>query len=315
MTGLREAVMDKLCELADKGENFNILVSDSTSTSKIESFIKKYPDRVVNVGIAEQNLVGMAAGMALGGITAITANAAPFLVARSNEQVKNDICYTDSNVKLIGLNPGCAYGALGPTHHAIDDISIMRSLGNIRIFAPADAAEAKAITEYAVLTKGPMYIRLDSISTEDIHDDKYLFVPGNINIHSAEGDIAVIALGTAIHDVIAAAAILKEEGITLKIIGLPSIRPLDKITLTAELASSKGIITVEEHSTHGGLGSLVSDLMMENAVYKPLIKLGIPEGSFAPADPRNAIKRKMSIDPEGIAKTARIMENRCKNER
>ena len=149
-TGLREVMVQALIEAVEDNVNLAVLVSDSTSTSKIAPFQEKYPDRLINVGIAEQNLIGVAVGLSLGGYVAVTANAAPFLVARSNEQIKNDVCYSQTNVKLVGLNAGVGYGALGSTHHAIDDIAIMRGFGNIIVLAPADPIETQKIFKYAL---------------------------------------------------------------------------------------------------------------------------------------------------------------------
>ena len=154
---LRDGVMDTLTRLADTGTDVLVVVADSTSTSKIGAFQGKHPTRVINVGIAEQNMVGMAAGLALGGRVVFTANAAPFLVARANEQVKNDVCYSQTNVKMIGLNAGVTYGPLASTHHAIDDISIMSGFGNVQIFAPCDSVEAAQIVEYAAGIRPGLY--------------------------------------------------------------------------------------------------------------------------------------------------------------
>ena len=169
---LRDVMVDSLIQLTRAGMNIAVLVSDSTSTSKITPFTKQFPDRLINVGIAEQSLVGTAAGMSLGGYVAVTANAAPFLVNRANEQVKNDVCYSNTNVKLMGLNAGVCYGALASTHHAIDDVSIMRGFGNILIFAPSDGIEAKQIFAYALNYVGPVYVRMDSAKLPNIHDEK-----------------------------------------------------------------------------------------------------------------------------------------------
>ncbi|MGP2730091.1 transketolase family protein, partial [Serratia marcescens] len=139
MQDLRDAVVTALIEEQLAGADLSVMVADSTSTSKIAPFEQAYPERVVNVGIAEQNMVGMAAGMALSGRTVFTANAAPFLFARSNEQMKNDVCYTETNVKMLGLNAGFGYGPLGATHHCMNDIAIARTLGNLSVYAPADA--------------------------------------------------------------------------------------------------------------------------------------------------------------------------------
>ncbi|MFQ6116559.1 MAG: transketolase family protein, partial [bacterium] len=146
---LRTVMVQTFMDAVEDDVNLVVVVSDSTSTSKIAPFMEKYPERLINVGIAEQNLVGIATGLSLGGYIAVTANAACFLVARANEQIKNDVCYSNSNVKLVGLNAGVSYGALASTHHAIDDISIMRGLGNIQILAPSDPIETNQIFRYA----------------------------------------------------------------------------------------------------------------------------------------------------------------------
>ena len=283
--GLRETAVEQFIAEVAAGTNLVVLVSDSTSTSKISPFQKMYPERLVNVGIAEQDLIGAAAGMALGGMVPVTANAAPFLLGRSNEQIKNDVCYSDTNVKLIGLNPGFAYGSLGPTHHSIDDISIMRGFGRIRIFAPQDSRETREIVRYALGITGPVYIRLDSISVEDLPGTAAGFTPGNLTIHREGGDCAVLALGTASHEALAAAEILAGEGIQAKVIGISSVRPVDREGLKELCRRFSWITTVEEHSVHGGIGSLMAECMAEAGTGTRLLRLGIPEGEFAPASP------------------------------
>jgi transketolase len=305
--GLRETAVEHFMEEVAAGTNLVVLVSDSTSTSKISPFQKKYPDRLVNVGIAEQNLVGAAAGMALGGMIPVTANATPFLVGRSNEQVKNDICYSDTNVKLIGLNPGFAYGSLGPTHHAIDDISIMRGFGRIEIFAPQDPRETRGILRYAIGRKGPVYIRLDSISVEDLPGTDADFTPGRLTLHRKGGDCAVLALGTAAHKALAAAETLSGEGIQAEVIGISSVRPVDREGLKELCSRYTRLITVEEHSVHGGIGSLMAECIAEEGTGSRLMRLGVPEGEFAPASPREAIRQKFGLDAAGIADKMRIM--------
>lgn len=297
---LREIMVEKLIDAVNQNKNIVVLVSDSTSTSRIKLFQQKFPDRLINVGIAEQNMVGVAAGISMGGQIAVTANAAPFLLNRSNEQIKNDICYARTNVKLIGLNPGLCYGSLGPTHHSIDDISIMRGFGNILIFTPSDPIETEQILNFALDYEGPVYIRLDSASLRNIHDDSYKFRPGK-PIRLLEGsDITILALGTAVHDVVQAAELLKNELITPEVISISSIRPFENDMIINSINKTGQVVTVEEHSTHGGLGSLTADLIAEKGLAARLLKLGIPEGSFAEACPRDYLKKKYRIDASGI---------------
>src|SRR6056297_593212 len=303
--GMRETMVDVLIEEAQAGTNIVVLVSDSTSTSKIKPFQEQFPEKLVNLGIAEQNMVGAAAGMALGGMIPITANAAPFLLGRSNEQVKNDICYSETNVKLVGLNPGFAYGALGPTHHSIDDISIMRGFGAISIFAPQDPRETAHLFRHVLHTEGPVYVRLDSISAESLAATREGFFPGKLTLHRQGEQLVIMALGTSIHPCLAAAETLQDAGIHTSVVGVSSIRPMDYDQLEQILRAHKTVLTVEEHSVHGGLGSLVAEVIAEKQLGTRLKRSGIDEGSFAPADPADAIRKRYRLDAEGIVGTVK----------
>lgn len=301
---LREAMVESLLASAREGVNIAVLVSDSTSTAKIAPFKEQFPDRLINVGIAEQNLVGTAAGMALGGYVAVTANAAPFLVHRANEQVKNDICYSNTNVKLMGLSAGVCYGGLASTHHAIDDVSIMRGFGNIQIFAPSDSIETRHILDYALNYVGPVYIRMDSAQLPIIHDETYVFYPGQPDIMHDGDDISIFAMGSTAHEAVAAGTLLEKEGISAEIVNLPSIRPLEPKRITDSLSRTGLAITVEEHSQHGGIGSLISEIIAENGIQCRLKRLGFPEGEFAVSGPRSEMRQHIGIDAAGIALTA-----------
>ena len=301
---LREVMVETLIKAADEGVDLITLVSDSTSTAKIAPFKDRHPDRLVNVGIAEQCLVGTAAGMALGGFVSVTANAAPFLVHRANEQVKNDVCYTNTNVKLVGLNAGVCYGALASTHHAIDDISIMRGFGNIVIFAPSDPLEAEQIFKYALNYEGPVYIRMDSAKFPVLHDDNYRFQPGKVDILRTGRDISIIAMGSTVHEAVAAGEVLSGQGIDAEVINLSSIRPLDHAGLVASLRKTGLALTVEEHSVHGGVGSLVSEIAAEEGIGCRVKRLGFAEGKFASPGPRDEMRAHIGIDAPGIVKAA-----------
>jgi len=310
--GMRETMVDVMIEEAQAGTNLVVLVSDSTSTSKIKPFQEQFGDKVINVGIAEQNLVGAAAGMALGGMIPITANAAPFLLGRSNEQVKNDICYSETNVKLVGLNPGFAYGSLGPTHHSIDDISIMRGFGTISIFAPQDPRETAHLFRHAVHTKGPVYIRLDSISAENLEATASGFLPGKLTVHRQGEQLVILALGTSVHHCIAASKTLQNEGIYSSVVGVSSIRPMNYEQLEQILSSHKTALTVEEHSVHGGLGSLLAEVIAERQLGTRLKRIGIDEGNFAPASPADEIRKRYRLDAEGIVETVKELTGKVK---
>lgn len=306
---LRDSFINTLQEIRTQNDKLVVLVSDSTSTSKIQPFMEKFPGAVINIGIAEQNMVGIAAGMSIGGFIPITANAVPFLLGRSNEQVKVDICYAETNVKLVGLNPGFAYGSLGSSHHCLDDISTVLALGNIEVFAPSDPVETAAITRYAVNKIGPVYIRLDSFKAENIHDEPYRFTPGAPVLLREGNDITICALGTIVHEALAAAEDLEKKGIQAEIVSISSLRPLDAQKIITSLQKTSCVLTLEEHSLHGGLGSIISEIIAEQELHCRIKKLGVTKGEFAPASPREDIKKHYNLDKEGIIKQAQQFYN------
>ncbi|MXP49472.1 transketolase family protein [Pantoea sp. Eser] len=276
------------------------VVADSTSTAKIAPFIKAFPDRSINVGIAEQTLVGTAAGLALGGKIAATCNAAPFLVSRANEQVKVDVCYNNTNVKLFGLNAGASYGPLASTHHSIDDIAVMRGFGNIEIYAPSCPLECRQIIDYALAHVGPVYIRLDGKDLPQLHDESYQFRPWQIDVLREGHDIALVAMGSTVH----AAGQLAEQGISAGVIAVPSIRPCDTQQLCNLLNHYPAVISVEEHNVNGGVGSLVAEVLAEGGCAIPLLRLGIPDGEYAIAGDRASTRARHGIDASSVVNSA-----------
>ncbi|MBJ9257606.1 transketolase family protein [Citrobacter amalonaticus] len=304
---LANVMVQAFIDAVENGVDLVPVVADSTSTAKIGPFIKQYPDRLVNVGIAEQSMVGTAAGLALGGKVAVTCNAAPFLISRANEQIKVDVCYNNTNVKLFGLNAGASYGPLASTHHAIDDIAIMRGFGNIQIFAPSSPRECRQIIDYAIGYQGPVYIRMDGKALPELHDESYRFVPGAV-VTLREGDtLALVATGSTVHEIVDAAALLADSGIQATVVSVPSIRPCDTKALLAALKGCKAVITVEEHNINGGLGSLVAEVLAEGGTAAVLKRLGIPDGEYAAAADRGWMRQHHGFDAQSIAARARAM--------
>ncbi|MDM2744274.1 transketolase family protein [Citrobacter sp. Cu231] len=302
---LANVMVQAFIDAVEKGVDLVPVVADSTSTAKISPFIKQFPDRLVNVGIAEQSMVGTAAGLALGGKVAVTCNAAPFLISRANEQIKVDVCYNNTNVKLFGLNAGASYGPLASTHHSIDDIAIMRGFGNIQIFAPSSPRECRQIIDYAIGYQGPVYIRLDGKALPELHDESYRFVPGAV-LTLREGEhVALVATGSTVHEIVDAAALLADAGIQAKVVSVPSIRPCDTKALLSVLQGCKAVITVEEHNINGGLGSLVAEVLAEGGVGAVLKRLGIPDGEYAAAADRGWLRQHHGFDAAAIAAQAR----------
>ena len=304
---LANVMVQAFIDAVENGVDLVPVVADSTSTAKIGPFIKQFPDRLVNVGIAEQSMVGTAAGLALGGKVAVTCNAAPFLISRANEQIKVDVCYNNTNVKLFGLNAGASYGPLASTHHAIDDIAIMRGFGNIQIFAPSSPRECRQFIDYAIGYQGPVYIRMDGKALPELHDESYQFVPGAV-VTLREGDaLALVATGSTVHEIVDAAALLADSGIQATVVSVPSIRPCDTKALLAAVKGCKAVITVEEHNINGGLGSLVAEVLAEGGTGAILKRLGIPDGEYAAAADRGWMRQHHGFDAQSIAAQAREM--------
>jgi len=298
---LRDAQVETLIRLTKEGVNIMYLVSDSVSTSKIKRFMELFPERVINVGIAEQNLIGMAVGIENGGFIPVTGNAAPFLISRSAEQLKVDVSYSNTNIKINAMHPGFSYGTDGITHHEVNDISVIRGFPSFEIYVPCDAIECRLMTEYALFHKGPVYMSLNTGNFPDILPENHQFLPGR-PIQVAQGsDLTIIALGTAVHDALAAAQNMGDF-CSLDIFALSSIRPLDAVPLVESIRKTGKVITVEQHSTHGGCGSLIAELIAENGLGVCLVRLGVPEGSFT----KNALgmynKQVFGLDAEGISK-------------
>ena len=301
---LASVMVQAFIDAVDAGLDVVPVVSDSTSTAKIGPFMQRFPERLINVGIAEQSLVSVAAGLALGGKIAATCNAAPFLISRANEQIKVDVCYNQANVKMFGLNAGTSYGPLASTHHSIDDISVMRGFGNVQIFAPADAVECRQIVDYALRYHGPVYIRLDGKALPDVHGADYQFKPGQVDILRQGADVSIVALGSVVHEAVDAAALLAEQGIQAQVINLSSIRPLQRDVLLSALSGTRAVISVEEHNVNGGVGSLVAEVLAEAGLGIPLIRLGIGDGEYAAAGAREPTRALHNIDAAGIVAAA-----------
>jgi transketolase len=302
---LREKQIETLIALTEQGMNTIYVVSDSVSTSKVKPYMERFPGRVVNVGIAEQNLVGIAAGLANAGFIPFTGNAAPFLISRSAEQIKIDAAYSCSNIKLNGMHTGFSYGLDGITHHEVNDISVMRGFPSIQIFAPCDGRECALITEYAASRQGPVYMSLNSGNFPVITGADYRFSPGKPVQFAGGKDLTLIALGSAVHDVLEAAASAASY-CSADIFSLSSIRPLDGGPLLESIRKTGRVITVEQHSSHGGCGSLVAEMIAENGLGARLKRLGIPEGVYTKNAATADNKRFFALDTEGISGEIRI---------
>jgi transketolase len=304
---LRDSAVLAYINMVKQGAEIMYLVSDSVSTSKIKPFRDLFPERVINTGIAEQNLMGIAAGLAASGIIPVTGNAAPFLISRSNEQLKVDISYSNSNVKVNGMHPGFSYGTDGITHHEVNDICAVRGMPNFEIYVPCDSRECSRILGYAVLERqGPVYVSLNSGKFPVITSPSSAFRPGEPPRFSEGKDLTIIALGTAVHDALEAAESLKGR-ISCDIFAVTSIRPFSPEALVESIRKTGLVLTVEQHSTHGGAGSLVAELIAGRGLGARLVRLGVPEGAFTKNRTAADNKAFFKLDAAGIATTLEEM--------
>ena len=268
-----------LQELAAADRNIVAVTSDSRGSSKLVPFGEKFPAQIVEVGIAEQNLVGVAAGLASCGKKVFAVSPACFLTARALEQIKNDVAYSDNPVNVIGISAGVSYGALGSTHHSLHDFAALRAINNIIVVAPADNFETVQAIELAALTNQPIYLRFGKKAMpplKELNEDKFLFGKGRV---ICEGDdVAIVATGETVYLALQAAKKLASEyAVNATVVSMHTIKPLD-VELLAQLAAKcKAIVTVEEHSVYGGLGEACAAYLLQSNYYNKFRILGIPD--------------------------------------
>jgi transketolase len=302
----RDAYVATLAELAQTDHRIVGVVNDSVGSSKLDAFKKAFPDRLINVGIAEQDMVGVAAGLANGGRIPFVSAASCFLTGRALEQIKADVAYSNRNVKLCGMSPGMAYGELGPTHHSIEDIAWLRAIDNMIIVVPADPIETAAAMRWAAATEGPAFIRVSRMAVPEVYGADYEFVPGTAQILRDGGDVTIISNGTVLWRSLAAAEQLAEEGISARVISMPTVKPLDVDAVIAAAKETKGIVTAEEATTAGSLGGAVAETVVQHHPTRVRI-LGEPE--FAPTGSAGFLLNRYGMSPDGIAEAARTLVN------
>lgn len=272
-----EVFAQTLMNLAKGDKDVRVVTSDSRGSGKLVPFGEKFPDQIVEVGIAEQNLVGIAAGLAATGKKVFAVSPACFLTARALEQIKNDVCYSDIPVKLIGISAGVSYGALGSTHHSLHDFAALRAINNVTVMAPADNFETEQAILKAYEMESPVYIRFGKKPMADLYDGQAEFEVGKAARLSRGEDVLFVASGETVIHALEAADELKQLGRSATVLSLHTIKPLDAKTILAEAAASKAVVTVEEHSVNGGLGEAVASLLMQKGIYRPFRIAGLPD--------------------------------------
>ena len=317
----QDVFAETLERLAEQDRNIIAVTSDSRGSGKLVPFGKKFPKQIVEVGIAEQNLVGVAAGLGSCDKKVFAVSPACFLTARSLEQIKNDICYSDHPVTVVGISAGVSYGALGSTHHSLHDFAVLRAINNIIIVVPADNYETEKATELAAASDKPVYLRfgkkvMPSLKTNnsDAHLDDPVgrgFVFGKGRVITEGNDIAIIANGETVYPAVQAAEFLKEQGIHATVVSMHTIKPLDTVLLSSLAEKCNAIITVEEHSVNGGLGEACASWLLQNGYAKPFKIMGIPD-EYTVTGSQVEILNHYGISKEGIAKQVTALLQRAR---
>lgn len=301
----RDAFVAVLERLAAENPRIAAVCNDSVGSSKLGGFKAKFPDRLVNVGIAEQAMVGVGAGLANGGMLPFVCGASCFLTGRSLEQVKADIAYSNANVKLIGISSGMAYGELGPTHHSIEDFAWTRVLPNLPVIAPCDSIETAAAVEWAASYDGPVFLRLSRVGVPDLLPAGHVFEPGKANLLRDGDAVTLIANGTLTHRMMKAADLLAAEGIAARVLNMATVRPIDVAAVVAAAQDTGAILTAEEHSTFGGLGSAIAEVVVAESPV-PMEILGVP-GVFAPTGSAEFLLDHFGMSPAAVAEAAKAL--------
>lgn len=273
---MRTAFASTLLDLAKENRDIMLLTGD-LGFSVFEEYMEDLPNQYLNVGVSEQNMTGLAAGMAIEGKIPVIYSIVPFVTMRNFEQIRNDICYQNLNVKIVGVGAGFSYGPYGHTHHGLEDIGILRTLPNLTILCPGDPVETKLCVLAAFQAHGPVYIRLGRAGKPSVHAKEPNFSIGKGLIIRDGTDITLLATGTMFSPSQKIEALLKKENISVRFISMPSIKPLDVELIKESAAKTKALFTIEEHSIIGGLGSAVSEVIAENSLSVKFKRFGVPD--------------------------------------
>jgi transketolase len=300
----RQAICNVLMEKAKTDKDIVVLCSDSRGSASLTPFADAFPEQFVEVGIAEQNLVSISAGLAKCGKKPFAASPACFLSTRSYEQAKVDCAYSNTNVTLIGISGGISYGALGMSHHSAQDIAAMSAIPNMRVYLPSDRFQTAKLIDALLLDEKPAYIRVGRNPVEDIYsEDNCPFEMDKATVISEGTDVAIIACGEMVKPAADAAAILKEQGISATVLDMYCVKPLDTEAIVKAATNAKVVITAEEHAPFGGLGSMVSQVVGRECPRK-VINLALPDAPVITGTSKEVFDY-YGLNAEGIAKTAK----------
>lgn len=302
MIACRKSFTDTLLELARTDKEVIAVTTDARGSVTLDNFAKELPGQFVECGIAEQNAVGISAGLAHSGKKVFVCGPACFYVARSLEQIKVDLAYSQNNVKILGVSGGVAYGALGATHHSLHDIAVMRTFPGMNMVLPCDARQTRKLVRMLVDYPEPVYIRVGRAAVPDVYkDDNFNFEFGKANTLLEGNDLTIIAAGETVYHAYQAGLMLREKGINARVIDMAFIKPYDKDAILKAAAETGRIITVEEHSRFGGLGGIVTEVLSEIPV--PVRIIGIPDENVVHGTSAEIFAH-YGLDKDGILKAA-----------
>ena len=299
----RQVICDVLVEAAKEDKDVVALCSDSRGSASMTKFADTYPEQFVEVGIAEQNLVSISAGLAKCGKKPYASSPASFLSTRSYEQCKVDVAYSNTNVKLIGISGGVSYGALGMSHHSAQDIAAMCSIPNMRVYIPSDRLQTEHLFKALLKDEKPAYIRVGRNPVEDVYEEGNVpFEMDRATVLREGTDIAIIACGEMVKPAADTATLLEEKGIHASVVDMYCIKPLDKAAIVKAASGAKAVLTVEEHAPFGGLGSMVSQVVGSECPRK-VVNLALPDAPVITGTSKEVFDH-YGLNAEGIAKKA-----------
>ncbi|MBT6047163.1 MAG: transketolase [Candidatus Scalindua sp.] len=300
---MRKTFISKLCKLARQDDRICLIIGD-LGFLVVEPFAKEFPDRFLNAGIAEQNMIGMATGWSLSENKVVFVySIANFPTLRCLEQIRNDVCYHKANVKIVSVGAGLTYGSAGFSHHAIEDLAVMRALPGMVVSAPADAYETARIVQLSVDTAGPFFIRMEKNNEPNIHRSPCTFEIGEPIIFRKEGDILLVSTGTLLSEVIKAATLLEKKKMKVAVVGIPFLKPFGEERFKKILLNKRAVFTIEEHNKFGGLGSVISEIIADNNLNVPLHRIYLPEFTNHVGS-QHDLRKFYKIDKEGIVSKA-----------
>lgn len=298
MKATRESYGEALVEVGRKNSNIVVLDADLATATKTISFKNEFPERFFDMGIAEQDMMGTAAGLALGGKIPFASTFAIFASGRAYDQIRNGICYSNLNVKIAATHAGVTVGEDGASHQALEDIALMRAVPNLIVMSPCDDLETKWVIEEMAKINGPVYIRLSRPKTEEIYNENTEFAFGKAIKHGNGKDATIISTGVTVAEALKAQKILKERGIDVRVLDIHTIKPIDKQAIIESAIETNIILTVEDHSIIGGLGSAVCEVLCENYP-KKVIRIGIND-EFGQSGKWDELMQYYKIDAEAI---------------